>query len=99
MSEPHNNRVSCYCPRDDGSREEALSSLEKAMKVPETDSIRELAAFWDTHDLTDFGDELEEVRGPVFSRPSGSSVTVALSGSELAAIRRSRRRAGLKRRS
>ena len=39
------------------------------MKIPETDSIRELAAFWDTHDLTDFQDELEEVSESVFSRP------------------------------
>ena len=35
-------------------------------KIPETDSIRELAEFWDTHDLTDFENELEEVHEPVF---------------------------------
>lgn len=35
-------------------------------KIPETDSIQELAHFWDTHDLTDFEDELEEVSEPVF---------------------------------
>jgi len=34
-------------------------------KIPETDSIQELAQFWDTHDLTDFEDELEEVRDPM----------------------------------
>ena len=38
----------------------------KPKKIPQTDSIRELAEFWDTHDLTDFEDELEEVRKPVF---------------------------------
>lgn len=38
----------------------------KPKKIPQTDSIRELAEFWDTHDLTDFEDELEEVREPVF---------------------------------
>lgn len=57
------------------------------MKIPKTDSIRELAEFWDTHDLTDFTDELEEVTQPVFSRPAPSSVTVPLSVSERAAIR------------
>jgi hypothetical protein len=31
-------------------------------KIPQTDSIQELAHFWDTHDLTDFKDE------PVFER-------------------------------
>jgi len=40
----------------------------KKPKMPETDSIRELAEFWDTHDLTDFEDELEEVTEPVFVR-------------------------------
>ena len=34
--------------------------------IPQTDSIQELADFWDTHDLTDFEDELEEVNDPVF---------------------------------
>ena len=34
--------------------------------IPKTDSIQELAHFWDTHDLTDFEDELEEVSEPVF---------------------------------
>ena len=30
-------------------------------KLPQTDSIEELAKFWDNHDVTDFNDELEEV--------------------------------------
>ncbi len=45
-------------------------------KMPQTDSIQELAQFWDTHDLTDFEDELEEVRESVFnSRITGSLTT------------------------
>lgn len=35
-------------------------------QVPQTDSIQRLAEFWDTHDLTDFENELEEVNEPVF---------------------------------
>jgi hypothetical protein len=37
-----------------------LQPMEKPMKtpkIPHTDSIAELARFWDTHDLTDFEDE------------------------------------------
>ncbi len=34
--------------------------------IPQTDSIQELADFWDTHDLTNFEDELEGVGEPVF---------------------------------
>ena len=37
-------------------------------KIPQTDSIAELARFWDTHDLTDFESELVEVTEPVFER-------------------------------
>lgn len=35
-------------------------------KIPQIDSIQELAHFWDTHDLTDFEDELEEVSESIF---------------------------------
>ena len=37
-------------------------------KIPKTDSIREMADFWDTHDLTDFESEMEEVTEPVLER-------------------------------
>ena len=45
-----------------------------ASKLPQTDSIQELARFWDTHDLTDFAEELEEVSGPVFERETSIEV-------------------------
>ncbi|MDE0086424.1 MAG: CopG family antitoxin, partial [Candidatus Poribacteria bacterium] len=51
-------------------------------KIPQTDSIQELAEFWDTHDLTDFEDELEEVSEPVFD----NSVSVQLESKELEII-------------
>ncbi len=37
-----------------------------AQKIPQTDSIQELAQFWDVHDLTDFEEQLKEVSGTVF---------------------------------
>ena len=37
-------------------------------KIPQTDSIDELARFWDHHDLTDSAEELEEVAEAVFER-------------------------------
>jgi hypothetical protein len=61
--------------------------LEEAMKIPDTDSIRELADFWDTHDVTDFDDQLEEVAEPVFMR-ARNGVMVPLSGEELTVIRK-----------
>jgi hypothetical protein len=42
----------------------------KKSKIPPTDSIQELAEFWDAHDLTDFAAEMLEVDEPVFdSKP------------------------------
>lgn len=38
------------------------------MPIPETDSIEALAEFWDTHDVTDLEDDLEEVNVRVFVR-------------------------------
>ena len=54
-------------------------------KLPATDSIQELATFWQQHDLTDFEDELEEVAEPMFQR--AHVVGVALTQAEHQAIR------------
>ena len=40
------------------------------IQIPQTDSIAELAQFWDSHSVTDFEDQLEEVTEPVFDRES-----------------------------
>jgi hypothetical protein len=56
-------------------------------KIPETDSIEELARFWDTHDLTDFEDQLEKVTEPVFQRRV-ETVAVPLQPQEIQAVRR-----------
>ena len=50
--------------------------MTNANRIPQTDSIRELAEFWDTHDLTDFEDELEEVTEPVFERQKAVQVVL-----------------------
>ena len=56
-----------------------------ADKIPRTDSIHDLARFWDTHDLTDYEGELEEVEGPVFERRM--IVQVPLSPKEADAVK------------
>ena len=62
-------------------------------RIPLTDSIQELAAFWQHHDVTDFEDELEEVPGPVFRRDY--VVGVPLTGDEHQAIREAAASRGL----
>ncbi|MCE7983814.1 MAG: hypothetical protein DYG89_21780 [Caldilinea sp. CFX5] len=59
----------------------------KQTRLPQTDSIEELAKFWDTHDVTDFEDELEEVTEPVFAR-RGTTVAIDLPAKEFAALQR-----------
>lgn len=40
----------------------------KGVKIPDVRSatVKEIAEFWQTHDLTDFEDQLVEVKGPIF---------------------------------
>lgn len=58
----------------------------KTPKIPHIDSIEELARFWDTHDLTDFEEELEEVSEPTFERRAELTVTIRLHPKEVEAV-------------
>ena len=59
--------------------------MEKKMSsLPKTDSITELAEFWDKHDITEFEDELEEVKEDVFV--SGQDLTIHLPPSDAQAL-------------
>lgn len=40
------------------------------IQIPQTDSITELAKFWDSHSVADFDDQLDEVIEPIFDRES-----------------------------
>ena len=70
--------------------------MEKSMnadRLPKTDSIEELAQFWDTHDLTDFENDLEEVPGEVFNRDT--AITLHLPSREADAVRQMANSKGL----
>jgi len=58
----------------------------KTQRLPQTDSIQELARFWDAHDLTDFEDQPEKVTEPVFER--GAVIPLKLELAEIEAVRR-----------
>jgi CopG antitoxin of type II toxin-antitoxin system len=61
--------------------------MEKTMKkskLPKTDSIQKLAKFWDTHDLTDFEEELDELTEPVFV--GSNAIKVPLESPEAEAV-------------
>jgi predicted DNA binding CopG/RHH family protein len=75
----------------DGKGETTIQPMErtmKARKIPKTDSIGELARFWDTHDLADFEDQLEDVTEPVFERKRETVIPVRLRRHEVEAVKR-----------
>ncbi|MDZ4657760.1 MAG: hypothetical protein SH868_09315 [Bythopirellula sp.] len=57
----------------------------KKLTLPQTDSIEELAAYWDSQDLTDHEDELEEV-ADVFEKQT--VVQVPLNADQAASARK-----------
>jgi hypothetical protein len=67
----------------------------KAQRLPSTESIQELAQFWDTHDLTDFDEFLEEVSEPVFVRARDATLTIDLTPREAQRVKRIARRRGV----
>ena len=68
----------------------------KSQPIPDTDSIEELARFWDSHDLTEFEDQLEEIHTPVFVRGKEAIFSIALTPEEIQALRRIARSKGVK---
>jgi len=64
-------------------------------KIPQIDSIEELAKFWDTHDVTDFEDELEEVEEPVFDRGAQAVMRIRLLPEQAEALKRIARSRGM----
>ena len=67
----------------------------KSLKLPRIDSIEELAQFWDTHDLTAFAEELEEVTEPVFERTPTTVIPLLLQPQELEAVKRAAQARGV----
>jgi predicted DNA binding CopG/RHH family protein len=63
-----------------------MAKKMKTEKLPQIDSIEALAHFWDSHDLTEFEDDLEEVTEPVFERET--AVTIHLQPEEAQAVKK-----------
>lgn len=64
--------------------------------MPRGGSIEELARFWDTHDLTDFEGQLEEVPRQVFVRTNGTAVTVSLQSKDVQRLKKMATAKGVK---
>ena len=64
-------------------------------RIPQIDSVAELARFWDTHDVAEFENELEEVSDPVFDRAGQTVMRVRLDPEQAAALHRIARSKGV----
>jgi len=62
---------------------------------PSTDSVQELARFRDTHDVTDFEEDFEEVGEPVFVRAKGTSLSIHLGPAEAQHLKKIARSKGV----
>lgn len=59
----------------------------RATQLPKTDSLEELARFWDRHEITAFEDQLQEVREPLFE-PRPTTLVLRLEPREAEAVTR-----------
>jgi predicted DNA binding CopG/RHH family protein len=73
-----------------------MEKMMKTQKIPESDSIEELARFWDTHDLTDFEDLLEDVPKQVFAHKSETVIPVTLRRQEAEKVKRVAKSRGIR---
>lgn len=55
--------------------------MEKIMNIPEFDTFQDMAQFWDTHEITDFEAQLQEVREPIFDHLNQRSLIIHLDSS------------------
>ena len=73
-----------------------MEKIIRRPRLPDTDSVEKLATFWDNHDLTDFGDDLQEVSEPVFVRAKGTSLSIELRPAEAQHLKKIARSKGVK---
>jgi hypothetical protein len=62
---------------DGGKGHQAMEKQMSSKELPLADSIQDLAQFWDSHELTDFADDLEEVSAQVFKRETAGTIQLS----------------------
>ena len=77
-------------------QENSTPSEPDRIRIPTFDTVEEEAAFWDTHDLTEFEDELEVVTDVRFVKAQPKkAITVRLPQHALDALIREARETGV----
>ena len=52
--------------------------MEKEMKIPKFKNLEEMVKFWDNHDITDFENQLIEVKEPIFEKMESRIISLML---------------------
>jgi len=55
-----------------------IFKMEKEMKIPKFKNLEEMAKFWDNHDITDFENQLIEVKEPIFEKMESRIISLML---------------------
>jgi CopG antitoxin of type II toxin-antitoxin system len=69
--------------------------MKKKDPIPGSESLDGLAQFWQTHDLTDYEDEMQEVRDLVIERSPGTVFRIRLDPQEAEEIEKRAREKGV----
>lgn len=78
------------------AREQPQSRRQVKRRIPSFKTVEEEAAFWDTHDSTEFEDAFEDVTDLVFVKTrSTKGVTVRLDGETWAKLAQAAREKGI----
>jgi len=62
--------------------------MEKIINIPEFDTLQDMAQFWDTHEITDFEAQLQEVREPIFDYLNRRSLIIHLAPDQYTILQR-----------
>ena len=64
-------------------------------RIPAFKSIQVEAEWWDTHDLTDYWDELTPVKNPFYGKPVTHSIIVPLDAQSISKLERRAKKEGI----
>jgi predicted DNA binding CopG/RHH family protein len=69
--------------------------MDKKKKIPHLKSDEDIAAFWDSHDFTDYTDDTEPAPEVVFQRKPRESIGIRLEREKIKELKRLSHKVGL----
>ena len=69
--------------------------MKKSKTIPKFKSDEEIAAFWDTHDFTDYIKNTEPAEDVIFERPKKETISIRLEKDQIKELRKLTYKVGL----